>query len=172
MLGLVDPEMLEDRRNDPIRIFTEQRSTASPEVALADTARDLLAGTWAGFPELALDADLPEMTLPELEVSGYGYAAADQPEVLVAVTEKLEDILEPACRELHVDLLPGTGYTSHTRAIQLLRHAEARNQPLHVFYISDYDAAGENMPVAVSRACQFCAEQRGIKADITLQPLA
>jgi hypothetical protein len=32
--------------------------------------------------------------------------------------------------------------------IQLLRHAEVRNQPLHAFYVSDWDDAGENMPVA------------------------
>jgi hypothetical protein len=43
--------------------------------------------------------------------------------------------------------MPGTEYTSYTRAIQLLRHAEVRNQPLHAFYVSDWDD-GENMPVA------------------------
>ena len=68
--------------------------------------------------------------------------------------------------------MPGAGYTSYTRAIQLLRHAEARNQPLHAFYVSDWDDAGENMPVAIARACQYFAGQLGIKADISLEPLA
>jgi hypothetical protein len=90
----------------------------------------------------------------------------------VLVTEKLEDVLEPLCSVLGVDLLAGTGYSSYTRAIQLLRHAEVRGQRLHAFYVSDYDNAGENMPVSVARHCQYFAEHLGIKAEITLEPLA
>jgi hypothetical protein len=86
--------------------------------------------------------------LPRLEVTGYEYSPADQPEVLVLITEKMDDGLWPVCRKLGVDLMPGAGYTSYTRAIQLLRHAEVRNQPLHAFCVSDWDDAGENMPVA------------------------
>ncbi len=171
-LGLVDPETLEDRRNKALRVHTEPRLDSGPEVTLGAVGADAeAAGEWR-FPELSLDDVLPSLELPAPEVSGYDYSPADQPEVLVLVTEKMEDVLEPLCRELGVDLLAGTGYESYTRAIQILRHAEARNQPLHVFYVSDYDDAGLNMPVAISRQCQFFAEQLGIKADITLQPLA
>ena len=171
-LGLVDPESLEDRRNKVLRVHTEPRLDSGPEVALGPGGADTEAGEEWRFPELGLDGELPSLELPVPEVSGYGYSPADQPEVLVLVTEKMEDVLEPLCRELGVDLLAGTGYESYTRAIQILRHAEARNQPLHVFYVSDYDDAGLNMPVAISRQCQFFAEQLDIKADITLQPLA
>jgi hypothetical protein len=44
--------------------------------------------------------------------------------------------------------MPGAGYTSYSQASQLLRHAEVRNQPLHAFCVSDWDDAGEYMPVA------------------------
>ena len=81
-------------------------------------------------------------------MTGYEYSRADQPEVLVLITEKTGDLLWPACRELGAGPRPGAGYTSCTRAIQLLRHAGVRNQPLHAFCVSGWDDAGENMPVA------------------------
>jgi hypothetical protein len=164
VLGLVDPEAFEDRRNKALRIYTEPRPDTSPGLRLSTGDVD----GWQ-FPALSL-GDLPPLELPSVEVCGYEYSAADQPEVLVLITEKLEDVLEPVCSELGVDLLAGTGYSSYTRAIQLLRHAEARGQRLHGWYVSDYDAAGENMPIA--RACQYFAEQLGITAEISLEPLA
>ena len=171
VLGLVNPETFEDRRNSPLRVFTQARNDDSPLVTLG--AGDDQGGERGErvFPEITLEA-LPDLEIPGVAVSGYDYTVADQPEVLVLVTEKMEGVLEPLCRELGVDLLAGTGYESYTRSLQILRHAEARSQALHVFYVSDYDDAGENMPVAIARQCQFFAERLGIKADITLQPLA
>lgn len=170
VLGMVDPESLSDRRNKALRVYTEPRPDTQPEVRL-DTAEGE-SGRFS-FPELTLDQEeVPGLEMPGAVVDGYAYSEACQPEVLVVVTEKLEDVLDPLCRELSVDLLPGTGYESYTRAIEVLRHAESRCQRVHVFYVSDYDPAGENMPVATARHCQFFAEQRGIKAEVTLERLA
>jgi hypothetical protein len=165
VLGLVNPETFSDRRNDALRVFSEP--SAGPQVPRVSFP------VWIGFPRLDPAAPMPPLELPGVEVTGYEYGgAADQPEVLVVVTEKMEDVLEPMCRQLCVDLLGGTGYESYTRALELLRHAEGRRQRLHVFYVSDYDNAGENMPVTFGRHLQFFADRLGVKAEITLQPIA
>ena len=170
VLGLVDPESFIDRRNKmQLRIYSEPRAEGSPDVVFSVTGSP---GEEWRLPPFSLDRSPEPLELPSVTVSGYEYSGADQPEVLAVATEKMEDILDPVCRELGIDLLPGTGYESYTRAIQLLRHAEARGQRLHVWYVSDYDNAGGNMPVSVSRHCQYFADQLGIKAEITLDPLA
>jgi hypothetical protein len=46
------------------------------------------------LPQLDLaDEQLPKLVLPRLEVTGYEYSPADQPEVLVLITEKMDDVL-------------------------------------------------------------------------------
>jgi hypothetical protein len=43
--------------------------------------------------------------------------------------------------------------------------------PPHVFYVSDHDDPGQNMPTQLARHLQFWAEQLEIDAAVTLDPL-
>jgi hypothetical protein len=168
-LGLVDPELFADRRNKEMYWYAEPRD-GDPE---PDVSSEVGEPEWR-FPEIS-GTDLPALKIPGPEVSGYDYDADDQPEVLFVLIEKssMNEILLPLCAELGVNVLPaGGGYDSWTRAIAAQRRAEQhRCRRAHVFYISDYDAAGQNMPRAFARAAQYFRDVLGITAHLTIQPL-
>src|SRR5262249_51819997 len=107
---------------------------------------------------------------------GYDYAAADQPYLVEIWVEKstMNDVLEPLCGQLSVNLVTSLGFQSMTAAVNLLQRAArlaAAGRPCRVFYISDYDPAGDGMPVAVARQIEFWLSQYAPGADIKLTPL-
>ena len=168
-LLLVDAELFTDRRNKEMYWNAEPRpGDPVPSVAIECGDAD-----WR-FPQLGLSA-VPPLRIPEPEVTGYDYSADDQPEVLFVLIEKssMNEILLPLCRELGTNVLPaGGGYDSWTRAITAQRRTEMhRCRKAHIFYISDYDDAGENMPRAFARAAQYFRDVLGIDAHLTIEPL-
>src|SRR5262249_36158970 len=99
-------------------------------------------------------------SLPAVGVQGFEYSPADQPFLLEIWVEKttMDDVLEPLCRGLSINLVPGAGFQSITSAVNLLQRVarfKDSRKPCRVFYISDFDPAGDQMPVAVARQLQF-----------------
>lgn len=169
ILGLVDPEAFEDRRNEPARRYVEPREyPPSPGVGFDD---------WDGWhlPSFSLDRlAWSSLDVPELLSFGYGYHADDQPVLVEVWIEKttMNDVLDPLCRGANVNLVAGAGNESITQTVRLLRRAEAHDKPAHVIYVSDFDPAGAHMPVAVARQAQFWAETLDIGAELTIEPVA
>jgi hypothetical protein len=109
-------------------------------------------------------------------VQGYDYAPGDQPFLLELWVEKstMHDVLEPLCRALSVNLMPGAGFQSIASALNLLQRVarfQAAGKPCRVFYVSDFDPAGDQMPVAVARQLEYWRSQYAPGADIKLTPL-
>jgi hypothetical protein len=109
--------------------------------------------------------------MPEPEVDGYDYQLADQHYHLILWIEKstMNDVLLPLCERFGIDLIPGVGNASVTSVISMLRRISGK--PVRVFYISDFDPAGEGMPVGVARQAEFWDEQFAPGAEIKLNPL-
>jgi hypothetical protein len=85
----------------------------------------------------------------------------------------MDDVLEPICRRYGMDLVTGVGFQSITSVISMLRHRVLKhNKPTRILYISDFDPAGEQMPVATSRQIEFWLNEYAPGADIKLTPLA
>ena len=112
--------------------------------------------------------------MPGAEVSGYDYHQADQPYHLAVYIEKttMNDVLEPLCRAMGADLITSAGYQSITTTVNLLRRIEKRGKPARIFYISDFDPAGDSMPVAVARQVEFWRQEYAPDADVKLTPIA
>ena len=168
-LGMIDPQEIVDQRNpDPHLFAPEPIVPERPGWDIED---------WFGF-------DLPSVTtsmwsdfsLPKALVTGYQYDRGEQPYLLELWVEKstMDQDLIPICRQLGMNLVTSTGFQSVTGAIAALSRAgaaAATNTPVRIFYLSDFDPAGDAMPVAVSRQIEFWYEQFGHHVDIKLNPL-
>jgi hypothetical protein len=101
-----------------------------------------------------------DFKIPELKIDiqrALETVSALQPVHLEIWTEKstMNDILEEICGRYGVILVQNVGYASITNIEKFLRErAMETEKPSVILYISDYDEAGENMPVTVSRTLQ------------------
>jgi hypothetical protein len=175
----VDPEALEDRRNDALIENVWPRWThEAPSIKTSDLDHErpwkLPLGPFGSLLMSAGGLGDPWWDLPVVEftVSGYDYETVDQPVYLVLAIEKATDIVGPLCRRLGVDLLTGVGFESITRIVQLLRRAERLDRHLHVLYVSDCDRQGRAMPFMMARHFQFWAEELGVEHRLTIERVA
>lgn len=68
----------------------------------------------------------------------------------------MNDVLEPLCRKYGVNLVTGLGELSITSVERLVsQRIKAANKAVVIFYISDFDPAGECMPVSVARKIEY-----------------
>jgi hypothetical protein len=166
-LGLVDPASFVDKRNpDPQNYADYRMSPPAPDCTIDEP-------TWS-LPgvDIQLECDLE---MPEPYITGYDYELADQHYYLAVWIEKstMNDILEPVCRRLGLDLVVGIGFQSVTSVINMLRkRVFVFKKPARIFYISDFDPAGEQMPVSTARQIQFWIDEYAPGAEIKLMPLA
>jgi hypothetical protein len=153
----VDADEFDDRRN-PDPIDHTYRVDTDPFVYL--TNREPFAATLPPFPDL-----------PSFELFGY---EAEQRYHLELWCEKstINDVLEPLAREYGAVLQTGVGELSITRTLRLVQRIAERDKPARIFYISDFDPAGQSMPVAVATKVEFFLQDLGIEADIRIFPVA
>lgn len=83
-----------------------------------------------------------------------------------------DDVLVPLCDELGVRFVPGLGFQSISNQIKLCQRAREIQKPVRVFFVSDCDKAGRNMPIAVSRGVEYWRKYFCPDADIKVQPIA
>jgi hypothetical protein len=168
VLGLVDAEAFVDRRNRGAIRHRMPRDfdDCTPSVCFVNARWHL--------PEVdpSLFADV-SLYLPHPFPGGYEYDVDDQPVLLELWVEKstMRDVLEPRCRGMHMNYAEAAGFESMTHAIELLRRAEEHGKPAHILYVSDFDPAGEGMPVAVARQVQFWRETLGVEEHVSLDPI-
>jgi hypothetical protein len=139
-LGLVDPAAFVDRRNpDPVSYVPE--TIGVPEVWVWEN-------TW-GMPSLPDFPDLPSYQLQNFE--------GQQRYHIEVWAEKstMNDVLLPLCERYGAVLQTGLGELSITATLAAVNRIQARNKPARIFYISDFDPAGQSMPVAVSRKIEY-----------------
>ena len=155
--------------------FTDQRS---PDPLLYATYREF-------EPQPSCEIEPPQWTLPKISfdletslampapyVSGYDYELADQWYHIVLLIEKstMDDVLEPICRRFGVDLITGAGFASVTTAVNLLKRI--RGKPVRGFFISDFDPAGNTMPVALARQVEFWRQEYAPDSELKITPVA
>jgi len=166
-LGLVDPAAFVDQRNSEPRIYSACRTPPRPGFYFTD---DL----WR-LPSLNLDLSC-DLRLPAPEITGYDYSGdhADQRYFLQMWIEKstMDDVLKPVCERYGVDLVTGAGFQSITSVVSMLRQRNPLRKPARIFYISDFDPAGEGMPIATARQIEFWLPKYAPDLEIKLHHLA
>ncbi len=159
-LEFVDPEDFVDRRNEPVRPYGEIVRHAD------EPTWEWWPADWSA-PHLPAIEGLPKLSAPT--AGGYDYdRASDQPATIEVWVEKtgVDDVLDPLCRSLGVNLVTGKGYESITAAIALLHRASSR--PVRILYVSDHDNAGLTMPVAIGRQVEFYRPIKEPDADVMI----
>jgi hypothetical protein len=126
--------------------------------------------------ELARHLDLPP---PSSGVFGYDFDFGLQSCVIEVWTEKSgdDDVLIPLCKRLGLNFVSNVGYPTISQVRGMLRRVRATGRPGRILYLSDFDPAGSNMPVAAGRHTQFAlwrvAEMVNDEVpDIRLEPIA
>jgi hypothetical protein len=83
------------------------------------------------------------------------------------------DLIEPVSSKYNIHIVTTLGELSLTAVWQFIKRIRHCNKPVRIFYISDFDPAGETMPVSVARKIEFLARQYKLnrRIDIKLRPL-
>src|SRR5260370_37798832 len=134
-LGMVSAAAIAYRRNEEAVVYAN-RYDVSPEVYVDA----YLGGSPFRFPEF-----------PDVPSYGLTHYRADQGYHLEIWCEKstMNDILLPLCKRYQANLQIGSGELSITAALSLVSRLEQAGRPARIFYVSDFDPAGQSMPVAV-----------------------
>jgi hypothetical protein len=105
---------------------------------------------------------------PTFEVTGYEYSPEMQPYVIEIWSEAEDTSLHSLANRFGINYVPGLGFASLTAIKTLLRRLEASGVPGRILYVSDFDPAGQAMPISVARHCQFaCWELEELAAEAT-----
>jgi len=139
-LGYVDFARIIDERNaEPFLLVLEAGDAAGHGAQAVPSV---------GFTAPPADAYFPAI------VASVAYTA--QPYRLVMIGEKssLRDVLLPIAEAFGTELLLPTGEPSTTMIYNMAARATADGRPTKVFYFSDFDPSGWQMPVSVARKLQ------------------
>lgn len=155
-LDLVDPTRFDDRRADEPRIFYEPKGNQM----FAEVDYDLDDG---------IDFKLPNF--PDCP-SFWVRIQVDQPYQIEIWAEKstMNDVIVPLCENYKVNYVAGVGEMSISQTVKLVDRIIKNRKPTRILYVSDFDPAGQSMPVAVARKIEWQARKMGLD-DIVLEPV-
>lgn len=83
----------------------------------------------------------------------------------------MNDILVPLCSKYGMNLVTGLGELSITAVYQLAERIVSSNKPVRIIYVSDFDPAGEGMPISAARKIEYFVRTYNLTQDIKLIPL-
>lgn len=83
----------------------------------------------------------------------------------------MNDVLEPICRRYGINLVTSLGELSVTAVHQLIMRVGNISKPVIIFYISDFDPAGECMPVSVARKIEYFIRLECLEDHVRLKQL-
>jgi hypothetical protein len=150
-LGLVDIADIRDNKNPLPHIYAN----------------------YSAFDTLDFKLVLPDLNEPEIELYGPGSANA-QPFHMEVWTEKstMDDVLLPVCERYLANLVTFEGEASITACYSLIQRIKDADKPVRIWYISDFDPAGNSMPVATARKVEFMLEKYHVMQDVRITPIA
>jgi hypothetical protein len=169
-LGLVNPEVLVDRRNPAPDLYMGPGAIGWE----GHTQERGWTHEFYGFELPGLEVPRPQLDPPELYPTGYDYHNSMQRYHVEVWAEKttMDDILVPLCRGLSTNYVSGAGYQSITAMVRLLRSRVQRmGKPCRILYVSDFDKAGKNMPRQMARQMEFWIREYAADCDIRVEPI-
>ncbi len=147
-LGYIPFDRIVDQRNDEPVIHEWRPSSAAPQSYVS-----------VNF-DVRLDVSFDGVTVPDADdlipYAGLAGFVAEQPYHLVLVGEKssLRPVLSGVADRYQADLYLPTGEISETQAHHMARSGASDGRPLKIFYFSDADPAGWQMPISLARKLQ------------------
>jgi hypothetical protein len=83
----------------------------------------------------------------------------------------VNDILIPLAERYGAHLVTGAGELSATACSLCVERAKQDGRPVRILYVSDFDPAGQSMPVAVARKIEFLVRDGNLDLDIQVRPV-
>jgi hypothetical protein len=83
----------------------------------------------------------------------------------------MNDVLGPLCQGYGMNLQTGLGELSITATLALVHRLQEAGKPARIFYVSDFDPAGQSMPVSVSRKVEYFVRTLGLDVDVRVFPV-
>jgi hypothetical protein len=157
-LGLIPAESIADHRNMQVEInHRDDEEPAAGGVTQSDAQAFSVPGVDLAFPEP-----------PRLTISKPVIPQRYMVEVWIEKST-MDDIIGPLGREYGVNIFPGLGQSSETRCRELVDRARASAVPIRILYVSDFDPAGDSMPVAAARKIEFWIRKLAPDLDIQVR---
>jgi hypothetical protein len=148
-LGHIDMSDVEDKKNKEIQNaeYWEDRTFYEVDIQLKD-----IAGYIANQYGLLINPQ------------------NHQPYHLEIWVEKdtMADVINPIAEKYGVDLVIGAGEISLTKVSQLYEKAQRLRKPIRIFYISDFDPKGADMPISIGRKIEWFIRKGSVQYDIKL----
>jgi hypothetical protein len=148
-LGLVPFDRIVDERAAPPEFYDADGERDDPAATQerAVIVPDHAAAAIASVPEMA--ALLPRLDATEVEIPRQPFRVS-----MVGEKTSLGAVLRPIAREVHAELLLETGEISEAHAYGIAARGARDGRPLCVLYFGDFDPAGWQMSVSLSRKLQ------------------
>lgn len=150
-LGYIPWSDIRDERNAP----PELHLPAEPATTYVPTSVSFYA--WADFHT---DVSEPSIYIGNIHVpQRYQFC-------LIGEKSSLEDVLGPIASTYHATLPLPTGEVSATMTEEIINHMVLDGRPAVVFYFSDCDPSGYQMPTSFSRKAQAFITERSLDLDL------
>lgn len=178
-LRTIPPDILIDKRSpdwklhadycEDIPFDPEESFSVEPDVWGVEVEPSMSSRTTGEFITLkARDAQF------ELFLNAFYNGQNRQPYHLEVWEEKseIEDLAARPCRRYSANYVPNIGEVSITRVRNLVERieTEAEGKPARIWWLSDFDAKGYDMPKSFARKIEYYARRRGL--DIRMRHLA
>src|SRR5450755_2435034 len=156
-LRLVDVTSFDDKRNDD-PVSYDYGTSGDPELEVNDYL-------YSSDVEIPAFPGLPHYNLNNFQAT-QGYHLE-----LWCEKTTMNDVLIPLCQQYGMTLQTGAGELSITATRLLAERLQKSGKPARIFYVSDFDPAGQSMPVAVSRKLEYFMRNDHLDLDVRLFPL-
>lgn len=161
-LGLVDPAAFEDHRAPAVIVHVAEDQAGVSRVPW------VMAYAGVSREEMRLP-DFPDP--PDYFIMSYEGRQRYHIEVW-AEKSTMNDVLVPLCARYGANLQTGLGEMSITSCFDLIaRRLAASERSARILYVSDFDPAGQTMPVSVSRKIEYFIRQQFSSLDVRLIPV-
>jgi hypothetical protein len=144
-LGLVDPELINDERNDEPAVSLREAYSHEPVA-------------YHGLTNQPGDISIS----PDIAAVSIEHSMERQPYTLVVYGEKssLRSIVEPICAEFGADMYLMNGELSITHAYQMAKRAVEDGRRLILFTLTDFDPGGNQMSVSAAHKLRAFADDK------------
>jgi hypothetical protein len=157
-LDLIPAEDFVDRRNDdPLIHVSDNSSRAFISILARDPSTEIA------------QQEMPD--LPELHLYRPTILQRYHIEIWCEKTT-VNDVLQPLAREYGLNVVTGSGELSQTACVNVVERALQSDRPVRILYISDFDPAGQHMPVSVARKIEHRLYLKNLDLDIQVRPIA
>jgi hypothetical protein len=157
-LGLVPVGIIIDRRNPEPDIYLANQEDVPPAIR----ASGGLVGIRFEIGEPYLYKPSLDLTLPQIGQRFHIEIWCEK--------STMNDVLMPLGERHKVNIITGIGEMSTTACEDLVERARESERPVRILYLSDFDPAGQSMPVAVARKIEFLVQSSLL--DIQVRPIA